>query len=465
MRLFYLFIALLISQALLAQPDYAPKLETFMQAQVEVNHFNGNVLVAQKGQIRYQKAFGYANYDTKIPLDLNSVFELGSVSKQFTAMSILLLKEQGKLHLSDTLRQFFPQLPYHNITIQQLLTHTSGLPDHETEMDTRWDHQQVATNADMIQFLAHYKPPVHFPPGLKYEYSNTGYALLSAIVEKVSGQRWAEFTKQYIFKPLGMNRSRVYVTRRSQGEVIPDYAYGYVYLDSLQRYVLPDRVPQYDLVYYLDGIYGDGGVNSTVGDLYRWDRALKNHTLLSEATQRAMLSKQVLANAQKQTFYGYGVRLGQQDNKEIVAHGGSWPGYKNYLTRYIDDDLTIIVLSNNEAEADKLSISLGAIALGKAVALPQNRRVIPVDENLLERYVGTYEFAPENKFILIRDGNRLLVRSRYQPTFELQAETDTRFNAPKLFSHLEFIRDNRGQVTRLVEVRDNGQQSEAKKIN
>ncbi len=465
MKYFSLLFLISITIQALAQKEYAQKLDEFMQAQVQINAFNGNVLVAQKDHIVYQKAFGFANYETKTPLDLNSVFELGSVSKQFTAMSILLLKEQGKLHLSNTLRQFFPQLPYHNITIQQLLTHTSGLPDHETEMDTRWDHQQVATNQDMIQFLAHYKPPVHFQPGLKYEYSNTGYALLSAIVEQVSGQRWAEFTKQSIFKPLGMSRSRVYVTRRSQGEVIPDYAYGYVYLDSLQRYVLPDSVPQYDLVYYLDGIYGDGGVNSTVGDLYRWDRALKNHTLLSEATQRAMLSKQVLINAQKQTFYGYGVRLGQQNNKAIVAHGGSWPGYKNYLTRYIDDDLTIIVLSNNEAEADKLSISLGAIALGKAVALPQKRRVIQVDKNLLERYVGTYEFDPENKFIIIRNGNRLVVRSRYQPTFELQAETDTRFYAPKLFAHLEFIRDNRGQVTKLVEVRDNGQQSEAKKIN
>lgn len=196
MRLLYVLVILLFGETLLAQSEYGQKMEAYMEAQVDVNGFTGNVLVAQKGQTIYQKTFGFANYATRTPLDLNSVFELGSVTKQFAALSILLLKDQGKLALSDTLRQFFPQLFYSGITIQQLLNHTSGLPDHEEAMYTHWNHQRVASNQDMIQFLARQKLPAHFKPGLKYEYSNTGYALLSAIVENVSGQSWSEFMAQ-----------------------------------------------------------------------------------------------------------------------------------------------------------------------------------------------------------------------------------------------------------------------------
>ena len=296
----------------LAQPDYSRKMEQYMQAQVNAYQFNGNVLVAKKGTILYQSALGYANYDTQKPLDLTSVFQLASVSKQFAAMSILLLKEQGKLSLSDSLGKFFPQLSYPTITLRQLLVHTSGLPDHEEMMALKWDHKQVAFNQDMIQLLAREKPPVHFKPGSKWEYSNTGYSLLSSIVEKVSGQTWGDFTAQYIFKPLAMNHSRVYITRRSKGEIIPDYAFGYIYSDSLTRYILPDRLPQFDFVYYLDGIHGEDGITSTVGDLLTWDRALKNHTLLSEATQREMLSGQALVDTLNQEYYGYGVILARE---------------------------------------------------------------------------------------------------------------------------------------------------------
>lgn len=188
------------------------------------------------------------------------------MSKQFTAIGILLLEKQGKLGLRDTLRKFFPELPYKNISLHQMLTHTSGLPEYEYAMKSKWDQKTIAFNKDLINFLSREKLPVNFKPGTRWEYCNTGYALLASIIEKVSGLSYANFMAQYVFARLGMNHTRVYNTRRS-GERIENYAYGFVWSDSLKRYILPDSLRDYNFVYYLDGIQGDGTINSTTREL------------------------------------------------------------------------------------------------------------------------------------------------------------------------------------------------------
>lgn len=444
--------------------NYADQVATYMQAQADARGFTGAVLVAKNGQVLYQNAFGYANYDTKAPLTLNSMFELASVSKQFTAMSILLLKEQGKLSLSDTLRKFFPELPYTGITIQQLLTHTSGLPDYIRLMETKWNHKKVAFNADMIQLLAEEKPPVFFRPGRQYLYSNTGYELLASIVEKVSGQPFAQFASQNIFKPLGMDRSRIYNTRRSANEVIPDYAYGYVYSSRLDRYVLPDGEPGLEAVYYLDGTAGAKSVNSTVGDLLKWDRALKNHTLLSEATQREMLSGQVSINADNGQAYGYGVGVNNTARGQAFAHSGGWIGYTTYLVRYVANDVTIIMLSNNESDSPQLSETLADILFDKAVVLPKVRGNIIVDEKILDTYVGNYQLTPNLILNITKEGGRLISQATGQNKFALFADTETKFYPKEFEAEIEFIKDSSGKVTKLI-LTQNGQKTEAKKIS
>ncbi|MFN8347806.1 MAG: serine hydrolase domain-containing protein [Spirosomataceae bacterium] len=354
-----------------AQQNNRNAIEEYMQAQVKVNHFNGNVLVAKNGDIVYQKAFGLANYDTKEPLQLNSVFNLASVTKQFTAMGILLLKEKGKLILSDSLRKFLPELPYSDITLHQLLTHTSGLPDYMSVLEPKWDHKKVAFNNDMIRFLAAEKPPVHFKPGQKYEYSNTGFALLASVIERVSGQTFGEYMAQNIFTPLGMTRTRVFNTRRAARETIPDYAAGFVYVPKLKRYVSADSLPNVDYVHYLDGIQGQGRIHSTVGDLWKWDRALKNPTLLSEATQREMLSPQVLSDTLHKAYYGYGVGVSKSGNGAVFSHTGGWPGFATVLIHYEEGDVTVIVLSNNVSPSNAIGNDLVALVFGKSIALPK----------------------------------------------------------------------------------------------
>ena len=176
-----------------AQKDHAKLLQEYMTGQNKYFQFNGAILVAEKGKPIYQQSLGYADYNTKRMLNDSSVFELASVSKQFTAMGIMILKEKGLLGYEDNIRKYFPQLPYDNVTVRNLLTHTSGIPSYELQFEKNWDHKKIAFNKDIIDMLSQRKDTLFFKPGTKWRYSNTGYALLASIIEKVSGVSYNDF--------------------------------------------------------------------------------------------------------------------------------------------------------------------------------------------------------------------------------------------------------------------------------
>lgn len=403
------------------KPD--PRIQTmdeFLQGQATFFKFNGNVLVAEKGKVIYRKSVGLANYDTQSPLNDSSIFELASVSKQFTAAGILLLNQMNKLSLTDSLRKYFPELPYSNITLHHMLTHTSGLPDYEAAMNKTWDRTRIAFNQDMIDFLAKEKPPIHFKPGEKWEYSNTAFAILASTIEKVSGQTFKEFMAEHFFQPLGMNHTRIYNTRRS-GEKIDNYAYGYVWSDSLNRLMLPDSLPDYKFVYYLDGIQGDGIINSTTADLLKWDRSLLNHTILNEGAVGEMQKPQALVDTVSQGSYGYGVFVGKNQFGNYIQHAGGWPGYGTNLARYVDDDLTLIVLSNNESAATAIQAALSNIYFNQPVAMPYEHTSIVLDSITLDAFVGSYKLRG-TKFAIDRDKNGLKVYGG----MELRPESETK---------------------------------------
>jgi CubicO group peptidase (beta-lactamase class C family) len=427
------------------------------------------VLVAKAGNVIYQKAFGYRNYDTKEPLDNNSVFELASVSKQFTAMGILLLKDKNKLKLSDSLRKFFPELPYTNITIQHLLTHTSGLPDYMEAMSSKWNHKKIAFNKDVINFLVTEKLPANFSPGQRWEYSNTAYQMLASIIEKVSGLSYREYMQKMIFNPLGMTQTRVYNTRRSTEEIIPNYAYGYVYSDSLKRYMLPDSLPALDFVIYLDGIQGDGIVNSTTGDLLKWDRALKNHTLLKETTQKEMLSPYSMMDTASEKYYGYGVILGSNEIGSYIMHDGGWPGYYTMLARYLADDLTITVLSNNESNSPRLAGALAYIMTNRPVVAPYVHSPALIDTAILDRYVGKYKIpgVPIGSEIeLVKQNGKLFIHSdKFKTDTELTPESSTKFyNNKGADQQIEFEMDTAGKVVKAFFI-NYGMKKQIQKVN
>ena len=328
--------------------DRERRLDSALQKLYAENKIHGNILVAEKGEVIYSKSFGVANRTTGEPLNENSIFELASVSKQFTAMGIMLLQQKGKLKIDDDFTKYIPELSfYKGITIRNLLNHTGGLPDYMELMDSLFDKSKIATNADVIKSLSNAKPAILFSPAKKFQYSNTGYVLLASIIEKVSKQTFASFLANNIFKPLGMTNTFVY-SRRYQPKEIKNYAFGYIYADSSKKYILPDSFPPTKMVVWLDGVQGDGTVNSTVRDLLKWDKALFSDKLLGENNRRLVFQPATLEDG-KISKYGFGVFVDStKEYGSLVNHSGGWPGYKIFLERSIDNDKTIIILQNRE---------------------------------------------------------------------------------------------------------------------
>jgi len=418
-------------------------IDKFMQGQADFFSFNGNILIAEKGKVIYQKSFGLSDFAKKQPLNDSTIFELASVSKQFTAMGILLLEKGGKLSLSDSVRKFFPELPYSNITLHHMLTHTSGLPEYEPLFQNKWDHSKIAFNKDVIFLLANEKPSILFKPGQHYRYSNTAYVLLASVIEKVSGMSFKNFMAKNVFEPLAMNHSRIYNTRRS-GELITNYAYGYVWSDSLNKYVLPDSITALNFVYYLDGIQGDGITNSTTTDLLKWDRAIVSKKLLGEGTEK-MVSPQVLADSSVNAYYGYGIGIRKDEFGRYIAHSGGWPGYSTHLRRYLEADKTIIVLSNNGAPSDLISVAIANTAFGENVEMPYVHKPIETDTSTLDLFTGGF-MINGSEFNISRSNDSLfqIFKSGFRRHLIPESTTKVFYDNPKLDIQFEIVEQPEG---------------------
>ena len=447
-----------------AQNDHAELLKQYMTGQNKYFRFSGNILVAEKGKPIYQQALGYADYNSKRMLNDSSVFELASVSKQFTAMGIMILKERELISYEDNIRKFFPQLPYDNITVRNLLTHTSGIPSYEAQFEKNWDKKKIAFNKDIVDMLQKLKDTLLFKPGSKWRYSNTGYALLASIIEKVSGMSYNDFMAQNIFQPLAMKHTSIYNTRRSTRKIPDNYALGFVYSDSLKRYILPDELPAFDIVYYLDGIVGDGTVNSTTGDLFKWDRALYSNKLVNKAALDEMLSPLVQTNpADSNSFYGFGVNVQPKSGKgKVISHGGGWPGYHTLIVRYPEKDETMIILSNNEANLAFFRAAVESILNNEPLVMPYEHKEIKIDTSILSNYVGKYSTGVAMQFIK-KDG-KLYRHRNGTPDIELKPESNTKFfYGDGTDRQIEFEIDSNGKVTKTWFL-NMGQKGELKKV-
>jgi CubicO group peptidase (beta-lactamase class C family) len=336
-----------LTSGLHAQENKTTKLDHLFVALSQSGQFSGNVMIAENGKALYQKSFGLSDQEKQLPLNEDTLFLLASVSKQFTAIGVVLLKVAGKLRYEDELVKYLPELPYPGVTIRQMLNHTSGLPDYGPLMQEHWDKTKYATNEDMIKMLLQYRPPAFFSPGQKYLYSNTGYAMLATIIERVSGMSFADYMESQVFKPLDMTRTIIH-TRRARPRSVPNYAIGYVYEESLQRFVLPDAHPTLKLTVWEDGIYGEDGVNSTTGDLLKWDQAVYRGAFIPAVDLAAILTPG--KPAEGASDYGFGWHITNPKGKGRIAfHSGGWPGYIAYNEQYLDKNRTIIILRNKFA--------------------------------------------------------------------------------------------------------------------
>ena len=307
-------------------------------------NFSGVVLVAENGKPIYQKAVGYREFTNQAVLQKTDIFELASVSKQFTAMIIMMLKEKNKLQYDDLLEKYI-SVPYKGITIRHLLTHTSGLPDYQDIMDKYWDKTKVAGNADCIAYLNKYAPPKNAEPGTKYEYSNTGYLLLASVAEKASGKDFIELCRNWIFRPLKMKSTNIRTLEEKKATT--NFAIGHILIKERSQYVRADSFPSSDYTIWLGNRKGPGRISSTAADLLKWDKALYRNTLVRQATLQEAFTPMKLKDGSLSN-YGFGWML-RTDSLlgRVVYHTGDNPGYKTQIIRFIDKNKTIILLNNN----------------------------------------------------------------------------------------------------------------------
>ncbi|NVJ61549.1 MAG: beta-lactamase family protein [Gammaproteobacteria bacterium] len=311
--------------------------------------FNGSVLIVKNGNIVFDKSYGYADLERTVALTNRSSFNLASVSKQFTAMGVLMLAEKGKIDLAQEISFYLPELDYDNLTVKHLLNHTSGIASYMELANQHWNDQQTFKNSDLLALFDKHQPPLTFQPGEQFEYSNTGYVVLASLIEKVSGQSFEQYMDDNIFKPLNMEDSSVFNLLSSPNK-LTNRVFG-VEGDQLN-----------DLV-YLDGVAGDGAVYSSTLDLLKWSQALDSHQLISQNLLNEAYSQGVLNSGEK-TGYGYGWVV---SNEHTVEHDGSWVGFNTYLKKDIKNDNVLIVLdsgSNYFSSAHvqrKLSESLSSL--------------------------------------------------------------------------------------------------------
>lgn len=295
--------------------------------------FNGTVLVTKYDQVIYKGAFGYADFYRKDTLSTQTAFQLASVSKQFTAMAIMMLKEQGKLGYDDSVQQYIPDFPYRGITIRQLLTHRSGLANYTYFSDRLWPDRNVPiTNEDVLCLMALHRPRPYYQPNTHFDYSNTGYFLLAAIVARASGMPFATFMQKQIFEPLQMTNTFTFShdALLQRGKVATGHT----------------RHRRKRTADYLDTVLGDKGIFSTVEDLYKWDQALYTQKLVKQQTLQEAF-KGTRLKKRKNEDYGFGWRIRPIEcGDTVVYHAGLWHGYTSYLLRNPKDHSAIIVLSN-----------------------------------------------------------------------------------------------------------------------
>lgn len=317
--------------------DLIQSIDSVVKRYTKRLNFNGQVLVRYKGAVIYKHSSGMAHFGQERPLDSASSFQLASISKQFTAMAIMLLEENGKLTYDDTVMDYIPELPYQGITIRHLLNHTAGLPNYMWLVENHWYKEEPPTNEDVIDLFAEHELRHYFRSGYRFNYSNTGYILLASVVERITGQKFGNFVKKRIFDPLNMNNSFVYSTAYDKN--YPKRVHGY----RKYRWGLKN-VPQNDH----DGVVGDKGVYASIQDLARWDKALMNNKLISQETKQKAFERVTLKNGY-QMDYGFGFRIQEQHGKKVVYHNGLWNGFRTSIKRHIEDSNTVIVFNNTDS--------------------------------------------------------------------------------------------------------------------
>jgi CubicO group peptidase (beta-lactamase class C family) len=430
---------------LLPAQDISKKLDELVAAYVKTENFNGSVLVAKKGAILLQKGYGYKNAAKKEMNDGNTIYQIGSITKQFTAAIILRLQESKKLSLQDKLSKYFPLLPgADKVSIENLLSHTSGFYNYTN--DENFMKTEAVKPASQEKILALFKDkPLEFEPGTQFNYSNSGYILLGYIIEKVTGKPYELIVRQQIFAPLKMTHSGFDFASLQSA----DKAIGYNVLTASGN--TPAGIVDSSVSFSAGAIY------TTVGDLFKWDRSLYKEKILRKAS---------LKNAYtiRKGQYGLGWVIDSAYGQEIYQHGGGIFGFSTFINRSPQEDICIILFDNKgDGALGKIATQINAILHNKPFELPIARIEIAVDSSILKQYAGDYELSPNFVLAVTLEEGKLMLQATGQGKAALLAEKENFFFLKIADVQVEFIRDEAGKTDKLI-LHQNGNDMPAKRI-
>lgn len=411
------------------------RLDSVFQAYAVQGAFSGAVLLSVGDSIVLEKGYGIRNRVTNSPNEPQTIYRLGSVTKQFTAFGILRLVDAGKISLQDPLAKWLPEFPNaSDITVHHLLCHTSGLKGY-TELAIYDSIKTLQLSPQQLIAVLRDSPTV-FKPGLRFEYSNTGYAILGYLLEQVTGTTYGEYLSQEVFRPLGM-ASTGYTWSKPPAHLAQGYKTG-----------LGNTWPPADSV-NLSVPYAAGALCGTVKDLLAWNRALDSHWGLSEASYKAYYRP-------NQANYAYGWVVAPLNGKTVVTHTGGIDGFSSLNFRILEDSLSFIVLQNVESSPLRLDLVLLNALYGVPYTLPVVRTEAAVGPDSFEDYEGTYALSPTFKLKVYQSGEKLMVQATGQPALQIFPERTDFFFYKAVDAQLEFLRDDKGRITSLV-LHQNGQ--------
>jgi CubicO group peptidase (beta-lactamase class C family) len=433
--------------------DLASQVEEYMTARVRRDRFSGSVLIARAGKALFCRGYGLANREHEVPSTPQTKYRLGSITKQFTAMAILILQEQGKLSVSDPVKKHVPQAPqsWDRITIHHLLTHTSGIPNYTSFPDFL---KTLPDRVTLKELIGKFKDtPLEFQPSEKFKYSNSGYIVLGQIIETAAAMPYATFLKRAILDPLQM-RDTGY---DNAIPILMHRAAGY----TRRLGLVLTNADHIDMSIP----HAAGALYSTVEDLHKWDQALDAGKLVTRKSLDAMFTP-------FKGHYGYGWLIERKFNQPRQLHGGGIMGFVTMIQRYPAEKLLVVVLSNLEGSpVGPIGDDLAAIALGEPYVVPREPKAVAVAPMLYESYTGRYEAdlpdgQGKREYTITRERDRLLLEPKNQTRLEAVPETESRFYIKGWDAIVEFVKGPGGAATEMIVLHNNvkvrAKRSEAK---
>ena len=401
------------------------KIASYLQACNEVWHMMGSILIGDKKEKMFCQSYGMANLEHSIPNTAQTKFRIASLTKQITAAAVLTLYQKGSLDLTDYISNYFPNFPSANsITIHHLLNHTSGISNF-TELPVY--RELIKTGASLDEVISYFKDlPLEFSPGSSYSYSNSGYILLTKIIELVSHQSYSQYLKENIFQPLHMFRSGC----DKNSAILEHRASGYEISDSgYQNAEFVDMsIPS-----------GAGGLFSTVEDLYTWHCSLNTRNLFDQSLLRIMFSPTQQIASDQETYYGYGWFLDHHLNERRASHSGCIEGFSCKISRYLESDLVIIVLCNvADMPVNQITDDLAAILLGHEYQTPIKPAVLNPNSLFYEKYTGVYDMNEAMSVSITTEEKRIFANFSGTDKYEILPTSRTNFFFKSINAQIEF---------------------------